>query len=68
MRAIPKNRKSTFLAIEGYLKMGGDPNAPFVEKFCQEFQIDKKGLVEAISKGEVEWNGLKMKMERLGLL
>lgn len=68
MKPVPKERRSTFLAIEGYLKMGGNPNTPFVDKFCQEFQIDKAKLVEAIQKGEAEWNGLKMKMKQLGLI
>lgn len=67
MKKIPSGAKGAFYMIESYLRQGGTPNTPIVDRFCREFEIDKGKLIKCIQ-NEAEWNGLKLLLQRKGLL
>ena len=50
--------------IESYLKQGGSPDSPIIDKFCRDQGITKEELIHAIQGGESTWNGLKIKIQK----
>jgi len=55
----------TFNLIANYLKAGGNPQSPFVVKFCQEHQIRQEDFVASVIKDSTT---ITEKLRKAGLL
>lgn len=55
----------TFNLVVNYLKAGGNPQSPFVVKFCQEHQIRQEDFVASVVKDSTT---ITEKLRKAGLL
>lgn len=68
MKSALTRRREVFDMIEHYLKMGGGPNIPMVDRFCLEFDISKEQLIKAIKEGEAGWSALRAQLRQKDIL